>query len=317
MIQNEKKELFQVAICLCTYQGQEFLIEQLDSLLRQSYSNFCIWVSDDGSSDETLSILEKYQTLMGKDRFVICRGPGKGFVANFFSLLCHEDLHADFFTFCDQDDIWKEDKLERAVRYLSDTSSDVPALYGTRTQLINRNGEEIGLSPLFSRPLGFANALVQSFAGGNTMMMNLTARTLMCRVMKLVEVEKIVSHDWWSYLVVSGAGGVVLYDPSPSLLYRQHGGNLIGSNTSFFDRFSRIRLLLRGRFKDWTDKHIELLTKIQGCLSSENVNLLDIFKKMRQTWLFPRLFWFWRSHTYRQTSLGNLGLFVAVLLKKI
>lgn len=314
MIQNE---LPQVAICLCTYQGQKFLTEQLDSLLAQTYSNFYIWVSDDGSNDQTLNILEKYQVRLGGERFFICRGPGKGFVANFFSLLAHKDLCADFFTFCDQDDIWKEDKLERAIKCLMSISSDIPALYGTRTQLIDQEGREIGFSPLFSRPFSFSNALVQSFAGGNTMMMNQAARSLICETMKKVDTHKIVSHDWWSYLVVSGTGGNILYDPYPSLLYRQHSGNLMGSNARFLNRIVRVQQLLGGLLKRWTSQHVELLGQIYEYLSSENKECLDVFIEMRQTWLVPRLFLFFKSGVYRQTRLDNLGLFVAVLLKKI
>ena len=304
-----------VGICLCTYQGQKFLAKQLDSLLSQTYPNFHVWVSDDGSTDDTLKILEEYRVRMGKGRFVICRGPGKGFVANFFSILCNEKMQADYYAFCDQDDIWQPDKLKRSVDRLKSISA--PALYGARTQLVDEKEREIGLSPLFSKPLGFANALVQSYAGGNTMLMNRAAREVMCRVMAKADPLKIISHDWWSYIVISGVGGRVLYDPVPGLLYRQHVGNLIGSNVGILDRLSRLRLLLKGRFKEWTDRHMELLLPFADSLSPENRTLLDTFIKKRRTWFLPRIFWFASGHVYRQTQAGYLGLLAAAILKKV
>ncbi len=178
------------------------MAEQLDSILAQDHKNIHVWASDDASSDKTKSILENYQSLWGKDRFFIYTGPRKGFAANFLSLICRKDIHADFFAYSDQDDIWKSDKLSRAVEWLEGVSKEVPALYCSRTQIVDEFGGDLAVSPSFNRPSSFANALVQNIASGNTMVMNKAAFDLLRGIGEV----KVASHDWWSYIVVSGLG---------------------------------------------------------------------------------------------------------------
>ncbi len=107
-----------VAILLCTHQGERFLARQLDSVAAQTHADWRIWVSDDHSTDGTLEILECYRREWGDERISWVRGPGKGFVANFLGLACDPRIEADYFAFCDQDDLWDPDKLEVAERRL-------------------------------------------------------------------------------------------------------------------------------------------------------------------------------------------------------
>ncbi|MBY0345241.1 MAG: glycosyltransferase, partial [Neisseriaceae bacterium] len=84
----EVPSLSKVAILLCTYQGQHYLRDQLDSFANQTHANWSIWASDDGSQDETHAILMAYQAKWGSERLSIHFGPKEGFVANFLSLTC-------------------------------------------------------------------------------------------------------------------------------------------------------------------------------------------------------------------------------------
>ncbi len=156
------------------------------------------------------------------DRLRIFQGLKNGFCQNFLSLICDSSIKADL---SDQDDIWHEDKLSRAVKVLSDISYETPALYCSRTKLVNERNIEIGLSPLFRCTPEFRNALVQNIGSGNTMVFNHAARRLMLEVGSGINP---VVHDWFLYMVISGCGGVVIYDLGPSLRYRQHAANLIG-----------------------------------------------------------------------------------------
>lgn len=90
----------------------------------------------------------------------------------FLSLACRAELQADYFAFSDQDDIWLPEKLSRAIGMLEKLPPNTPSLYGSRTQLINAQGEIIGISKLIPHELSFNNALVQNVAGGNTMVFN-------------------------------------------------------------------------------------------------------------------------------------------------
>ena len=303
-----------VAVLMCTMQGQRFLAEQLNSIATQSHPNWEIWASDDGSDDHTHSILEYYQDHWGEDRLSIHSGPAEGSTANFLSLTCRADIDTDFFAYADQDDIWESDKLERAVKWLQTVPRHIPALYGSRTQLVDERNQYMGYSPLFTRSPSFENALVQNVAGGNTMVFNRAARDLLRRAGDQVQV---VAHDWWAYMVITGCGGRVHYDPYPTVRYRQHGDNQVGSNQSWGARLVRLRLLLKGRFRVWTTANLEALQTIRPLLTEQNRAILDEFSATRDGTLWTRLRGLWDVGLYRQSILGNLGLLAASVLRKI
>lgn len=303
-----------LAILLCTCNGQRFLPDQLDSISGQTVDAWRVWVSDDGSRDDTVRLLEEYRRQWGGERLTIRKGPGKGFAANFLSLACAEDIQAEYYAFADQDDVWDPDKLSRALAWLQSIPAGTPALYCARTRLIDAAGEEIGLSPLFPRPPGFANALVQSIAGGNTMVFNNAARELLRQAGGAVEV---VTHDWWAYLLVSGCGGVVHYDPEPTVRYRQHGANLVGANSGWISRLARIPLLLSGRYGKWNDINLMALRGVFPMLTPENQRMLEEWAFVRRQPLVARLATLQRTGIHRQTMAGNLGLLIATVFRRI
>lgn len=303
-----------VAILLCAYNGERYLAEQLDSIEAQTHREWSVWVSDDGSSDGTANILQSYSDRWGPERLTVVHGPARGFAANFLSVACRSEIRAAYYAYSDQDDIWQPDKLQRALERLEPSGNTTPTLYCSRTQLIDSQGRLIGFSPLFKREPGFRNALVQNVGGGNTMVFNHAARQLL---MSAGPDLKIVAHDWWTYVAVSAADGVVVYDPKPSLLYRQHGGNLIGSNSGLGARLLRVRLLMRGQLRAWIDENMKGIRRISPRLSPGNREVFDAFLASRDGGPMRRIFGLRRSGVFRQTFMGNVGLFVAALFKKL
>lgn len=295
-------------------QGQGYLREQLDSIVRQTHHNWTIWVSDDGSSDDTHTILREYRAKLGESRLFIHSGPSDGFAANFLSLACNAGITADYYAFADQDDVWESDKLAHALHWLQTVPSHLPALYCGRTRSVDANNQDIGFSPLFTKPPCFTNALVQSIAGGNTMMFNNAARRFLRKAGADV---KVVSHDWWAYLIVSGCGGHVFYDPEPKVRYRQHDTNLIGAKRGWSAGMTRLRMLFHGRFQNWNSINLEALKTMREHLTPENKLALDEFSKARNSHFFARQAGILRSGIHRQTVLGNIGLIAASMLKKI
>lgn len=314
LLARPNRTLPKVAICLCTYNGQYFLADQLHSIEKQTYTSWEVWASDDGSKDDTFNILHSYKTQWDEEKLKITSGPRQGFAANFLALICLPEMNADYYAFADQDDIWEADKLQRALHFLSTIPPDTPALYCSRTRLVDANNQEIGLSPHFKKPPGFANALLQNMGGGNTMVFNRAARELLCEAGPSINV---LTHDWWGYLVISGCGGKVFYDDYPSLRYRQHANNLVGMNTSWRACLVRIRLAWQGQFRLWNDKNIEALQRLQERLTPENREILAQFSSARQRWLLPRMLGFKRAGVHRQTLMGNLGSLFFMLLNKI
>ena len=303
-----------VAILLCTYQGQHFLEEQLMSFQAQSHRQWVLHVSDDGSSDDTRHILRRYQALLGASKMSFKDGPLQGFVSNFLSLTLGQDARADYYAYSDQDDVWEADKLERAVAWLQTVDPSVPALYCSRTRVVDDHNVSIGLSPLFEKPPSFANAIVQNIGGGNTMVFNEAARQLIAQT---INTGQVVSHDWWAYLLVSGCGGVVHYDPYPAVRYRQHADNLVGANNSWRARLFRMRLLAQGRFKRWNDQNIAALQSLEHLMTPQNRHTLRLFAQAREQSAWRRLVSLKRSGVKRQTWFSQISLFVAALFGKI
>ncbi|WP_323012053.1 glycosyltransferase family 2 protein [Castellaniella sp.] len=304
----------QVAILMGTWQGEQYLAPQLDSFLAQQYPHWRLWVSDDGSTDGTLDILRRYQAGAMAGRLQVIQGPARGLAPNFLSLACRADILADYYAFSDQDDIWAPAKLSRALAALAALPPDVPALYASRTQLVDSANRDIGASVRFQRPPGFGNALVQNIGGGNTMVFNQAARRLLCLAGADVDV---LAHDWWVYMLVAGCGGRVYYDDYLALRYRQHGNNLMGSNLSLAARWHRVSLLWQGDFYNWNTANIAALQRVQDHLTPSSRQMLNAFAQGRDRSLLPRLWWFARSGLYRQTLLGNLGLLTAALLGRL
>jgi glycosyltransferase involved in cell wall biosynthesis len=206
-----------VTILLCTFNGERFLAHRLDSLERQTFKNWKLIASDDGSSDQTKSILHAFRKSFAPGKVKIIDGPRRGAPANFLFLACGKNLASDYYAFCDQDDVWEADKLARAIGVLEQTGLGVPALYGSRTSLIDETGKTTGFSPLFPKTPTFRSALVQSIAGGNTMVFNQKA----CELLAFCGADiNVPSHDWWLYQVTSACGGCVHYDAYPSVRYR-------------------------------------------------------------------------------------------------
>ena len=170
-----------------------------------------------------------------------------GYAKNFLMGLEEVGKEYDFYAFSDQDDIWEKDRITRGIEALISKESKFPKLYCSRTSYYNSECTKvIGASKIHPKKPTFANALLQNIAGGNTIMMNNLARQL---VIKTVKAEKFISHDWWCYQIISGAGGEVIFDKNKTVRYRQHKYNLIGKNNGFEDIKSRILEFLLGKVK--------------------------------------------------------------------
>jgi hypothetical protein len=170
------------------------------------------------------------------------------------------------------------------------------------------------LSPLFTKPLHFRNALTQSIAGGNTMVFNEAVRRAL---MRAGPDANAASHDWWIYLLISAVGGKVFYDSEPTVSYRVHPRNVIGSNRSAAAQVLRARMLWQGRFQAWADMNVAALERIESMMTDENRKTFELFRQSRKRSLLPRAYGLMRSGIYRQTLLGNIGLAVATLTGRI
>lgn len=303
-----------VCILMGTYNGDKYLSEQLLSIENQTHKNWRVILSDDGSVDTTLTIAKAFQEKWGKDRLEIRQGPQQGFCINFLSLACDSIVKADYYAFSDQDDVWMADKLAKALVYFNQENNlNIPRLYCGRVELVDKDLKPLGFSPLFVLPRSFRNALVQSIAGGNTMVFNQSVKNLL----EKSGLQHVVSHDWWLYQLVKGTGGVVYYDSEPSLLYRQHNGAVMGSNCSLKAKIERICYVLNGRFKKWNTINYEALMNIYHLLTKDNQDILTLYGRFRGSRFRDRVRLLEVCGLYRQTWQGTLSLWLATIINKI
>tara|TARA_B110000211_G_scaffold90905_1_gene106129 strand:- start:128 stop:1024 length:897 start_codon:yes stop_codon:yes gene_type:complete len=295
------------------HNGARFISEQIGSIATQSHSNWTLNIVDDDSSDGSNMIIKRLAK-QNQKKIAINKVQNNDFCKSFLQLACDKETKSDYYGYADQDDIWDKDKLKTALDFLQTIPEDTPALYCSRTTIVDIDNQTLSLSPLFKRTPSFANALVQNIGGGNTMVFNHAAKKLLENAGSDI---KVPSHDWWTYILVLGCGGKVFYDVNPYIRYRQHNANLVGANNCIGERLARIKMMLEGRFKQWSDQNITALKAIEDQLTPEVQIILNQFVSARSKSLFPRLVGTIKSGVYRQTAFGNIGLFVATFLNKI
>ena len=220
----------QVEILLATYNGEQYLDEQISSILSQTYSNWKLIIHDDGSTDNTTSIIEKYTELFPDKITFIDDGINKlGSCQNFSHLMAHSN--ADYIFFSDQDDIWLPHKIELSINsmtYLENAFPDIPLLFFTDQILVdeklNYTADSVwltlGLSPTIC--CNSKKLLLDSVIGGNTIVINSLAKQIASPIPK-----EAIMHDWWTSIMVS-IHGKCFYTSVPTVLYRQHSQNVIG-----------------------------------------------------------------------------------------
>ena len=303
-----------VAILMAVCKDARFLREQLSSIRDQDHENVEIWVSRDCDEEHMGSVLDEQRAKLAANRFFVVAGPNKGCGSNFLTLALNTDIQADYFAYSDQDDIWTRDKLSRAIAELELVPPTIPALYGSRTWIIDMNGIDLGLFPYHGRRPSFANALVQNIASGHTMVMNQAAR----EILLAAGVTDVPFHDWWTYLIITGAAGRFFYDHQPSVRYRQHDRNLTGAPSNRPKALlNRLQRIINGHVQTINRANYQALQTVRDLLTSENQDIFDTYYEALHGNGPSRLHGLWKSGVYRQTHLGNIGLLTAALLNKL
>jgi glycosyltransferase involved in cell wall biosynthesis len=308
------KKFPRIAILMCTYNGEKYLAEQLDSIQTQTYKNWTLYVNDDGSKDNTVDILKSYQKKWGTKKLIIRRGPQNGFCQNFLQLINDSKIEADFYFLSDQDDVWMPNKLSHAIKKISTLNPLKPNLYCARTTYVSSDCKKIlGQSELFLKPPSFKNAIVQCVAGGNTMAFNNHLKRFLQRHPKV----EVVSHDWWLYIINELVGGETFIDCESTIFYRQHNKSLIGANTGLLAKLNRLRMLLNGTYRLYNTKHLKALVNFHYEATNSNIGLIRKFSNLRDKPLRCRCKMIRELGIYRQTKIGHMALYLAALLKKL
>ena len=220
-----------VEILMTTYNGQEFVAQQIESILAQTFTDFTLVISDDHSTDETFDILESYQkSHPGKIRVqqpVHRYGNARD---HFFALL--KESKADYMFFCDQDDVWLPSKIEILAGHLESGSDIQVAACGSLLVDDNLNSLHALSDSLMKYQKqnpeikGFRQLLFRNVVTGGAMAFN---RALANKSLECTDLSGTNMHDYWLALVCSKFGRCIYLDKSTSY-YRQHSNNSVGAH---------------------------------------------------------------------------------------
>lgn len=294
-MENNKK----VAILMATYNGELYIREQLDSILRQSFSDYICYIRDDGSTDRTVEILKEYQSkYMDKIMLIDCHSKKKGALGNFYSIIefVINNTKEPIIMFSDQDDIWHRDKIkieyERIIKYYN----DVPALVYTdqtivdeKLRVLDDSGEHFGKRN--EKDHDFKRIIFRNVAVGCTMCLN---RKLLEVAFIDSDINSIVMHDWWVMLVAKYYGNTE-FIKFPLVKYRQHSSNELGADNKriikkvkkYFFNFN-VSIKKRRKQAELCIRQVKMLEELEDKSKMEGVvkDFLSITKKSKMYRIF-------------------------------
>jgi len=225
---------------MATYNGGAFINKQLDSIVQQTHLNWQLWIRDDGSSDDTLDIIDQYRQKYANIRLFTNLSGVRGACANFSALfeLAQADATLKYLMFCDQDDIWNTEKISKSLAALQEIEGaplSKPALvYGDLTLINEQDGFIPGNLKLIAK-IRLRNLISYNYALGCTMMLNRPLADEIGTIPRNAE-----NHDYWVALVASIYQSRFLKEKL--INYRQHRQNVSGNiagNNSFLSRIKR------------------------------------------------------------------------------
>lgn len=238
MVATKKREP-KVAVIMSAYNGEKYIKAQLDSIIQQSYRNIDIYIRDDGSTDDTVRILHQYAKKHQHIHLAV--GENLGYAPSFFKVLSSAKGY-DYYAFCDQDDVWLDTKIQRAVEHLSEYPQDQPLLYGSSYDYYDA---ELNYQKPANPPRcldSFTVSTTECFTLGTCMVFNQPARELLLSA----DANKVYEHDRFIYMICVSMGKVI-YDPTPTIKYRRTGNNASPCGASFFQlQIYRIKNFLMG-----------------------------------------------------------------------
>lgn len=306
-------------ILMCTLNGAAYLPNQLNSFLRQDHGNWSLWVSDDGSRDATRDILEAFRRANPSRDIRLFDGPGQGVAANYLSLMqqCQPEP-AVLVALSDQDDVWLPEKLARAAATIAAEpdggQGSQPVIYAAAQIIADAELENHRQSRVVRSGPSFGNALVQNILSGNSLVLNPSALAL---VQRTLPPDGVQFHDWWIYQLITGAGGHVICDPEPALIYRQHRTNTLGGNRDRGALHRRASIVWNREFSNWVSRNIAGLQSAGDALMPGNRALLQRFAAGSGRSGVRRAWQLYSMGIRRQSPAGTLAILLAAFLGRI
>ena len=227
------KPSIRVSVAMAVYNGEAYLSEQIDSILCQMTGWDELVISVDPSTDASKEIVLKYAAKDSRVR--LADGPGRGIIANFTNALAL--AVGEYIFLSDQDDIWERHKIANTLERMTDMEAQAgpeePLLIFTDLQVVEANMKPVAVSfmhfsKLDGRRTALHQLLIQNVVTGCTVLINGSLKKL---ALEHITDDRVLMHDWW-FAIVASAMGTISYIDEQTVMYRQHGGNIIGAKNT-------------------------------------------------------------------------------------
>ncbi|WP_051204421.1 glycosyltransferase [Butyrivibrio sp. VCD2006] len=220
---NIDNDIRTVCVMLSAFNGEEYIEQQIESIENQQNVRIVLVIRDDGSEDKTVQLVskmkKKYQNIE------LLTGSNLGVIGSFIKLAIYaQNIEADYFAFSDQDDIWSNEKLYSATKWLEIENNIRPNIYFCNLLQIDSEMNPLGKVYKSDIVISKKGALVRNYAFGCTMVFNPIALELFIKKPN----ARMWMHDYWLYLIGVFVGNIK-YDPVAHIMYRQHESNTIGT----------------------------------------------------------------------------------------
>lgn len=254
-----------VGIIMSTYNGGEYVEKQLESIYKQTFKDFTLYVRDDGSDKE---FVQELLVLQKKYGFILKLGENVGFLNSFMKML--SETNEQIIAFSDQDDVWLPHKLEKAVSWFDNNwDEENPLLFHSAYDCVDAEGQQLDRFYFPDINYDFRRSITENHYSGFSMLINARLKELML----LGNCKQIDYHDWWAAMIVH-AFGIAHSDREVCALHRVHGDNVTTFNIK-----TRIAWL-RQSLKTDTGIHMRVM-EFERCfgerLDEGNKEILDMF----------------------------------------
>ncbi len=298
-----------IDILLATYNADKYITQQIDSILAQTYRDFKIIISDDGSTDNTLSIINEYVAKYPDKITILPFNKNLGVKENFNYLL--QNSKSDYISFSDHDDIWLENKLETSIEQLKKLENNSPALIYSDKSLVDKDINLISLSSnkienLKAENFKLNKLLVQNTASGCTIMINKKLKDIIGNIP-----TEAVMHDHYIMLIASIFGKIEYID-KPLILYRQHGDNVIGGQK--YNLAYLIKKLLNGRkvlsdkFQEYVNQSKKIKEIYRDKIDSPKLEIIENFNSLDNVGYFKFRYILIKYNFFKAGLIRKIGM---------
>ena len=282
-----------ITVLLAVFNGEKYLKQQIDSLLRQTVTDIKIVIRDDGSRDRSPQIIDDYCNKYPEKISKLVGEPTGSSKQNFAELLNKVD--SDYIMFCDQDDVWLPEKAEKTLNIMREFEGEncaTPVLVHSDLKVVDQDLNVISDSFFEFQRLNQDNItlpklLVQNYVTGCTVMINRALKQACGKIPK-----ECIMHDWWLALAAQLFGKIICIQ-EPTMLYRQHSGNQVGAKASYGIALIKRKLQTFGEVtKNYNATYTQAaaLLKCYGeYLDKEKCEILRVYSKMQNMKKFKKI----------------------------